>query len=338
MMAAAARRLSLIVPAYQEAHGLLASLRHIRASVGETGLPYELIVVDDGSTDGTWEQLQRARSEMPELVTLRLSRNFGKEAAIAAGLDVSQGDGCLVLDADLQHPPALIPQMVRLWLDGGWQVVEAVKISRGKESAAHRFATRTFYGVAEWLTGHPLQDASDFKLLDRQVVDAWRRLGERATFFRGLVTWLGFRRTQVTFEVPARAHGQSHWSYTQLAALAVRAITSFSALPLQLVTVLGVVMLLLSLTMGFQALRLWYLGSASPGFTTVILLQLLIGGFLMVSMGVIGTYIAHIYEEVKGRPRYIVSEMSERAPLHSEARWLRPEVAPLSGRDTPDAG
>ena len=301
--------LSLIVPAYQEVAAIRGTLRELRSRAQEAGIPFEIIVVDDGSTDGTWEALTAARTEVPELQALRLSRNFGKEGAIAAGLDVARGDACIVLDADLQHPPALIPQMVRLWREGQWDVVEAVKKDRGRESWSHRFATRTFYRIAGWLTGHELQDASDFKLLDRRVVDEWRRLGERVTFFRGLVSWLGFRRTQIPFEVPPRKGGESRWSLRALTRLAVHAVTSFSALPLQIVTVLGFVTLLVAAGIGVQALRLWYTGEALPGFTTVILLQLMIGGFLMMSLGIIGTYIARIYDEVKGRPRYVVREV-----------------------------
>jgi glycosyltransferase involved in cell wall biosynthesis len=213
-----------------------------------------------------------------------------------------------VMDADLQHPPSLLPQMVQRWREGGWDVVEAVKSHRGRESAVHRVVARTFYRAASWLTGYDLQDASDFKLIDRRVLNEWRRLGERATFFRGLVAWLGFTRTQIAFEVPPRQAGESRWSFSALGGLAVHAVTSFSALPLQLVTVLGVVMLLVAVVIGAQAVRLWLQGLALPGFTTVILLQLIIGGFLMISLGVIGTYIARIYEEVKGRPRYVVRE------------------------------
>jgi polyisoprenyl-phosphate glycosyltransferase len=302
------RRLSLVVPAYQEVDAVAGTIRELRRHAGETNLPFEIIVVDDGSTDGTWEAITRARAEVPELQALRLSRNFGKEGAIAAGLDAATGDACIVLDADLQHPPALIPQMVRLWRDEGWDVVEAVKSSRGQESMSHRLVTRAFYHVASWLTGHELQDASDFKLLDRRVVDEWRRLGERATFFRGLVSWLGFRTTQIQFDVPPRAGGGSRWSLGGLTRLAIHAVTSFSALPLQLVTALGIVTLMVAAAIGVQAVRLWYNGSALPGFTTVILLQLMIGGFLMMSLGIIGTYIARIYDEVKGRPRYVVRD------------------------------
>jgi glycosyltransferase involved in cell wall biosynthesis len=309
--------ISLIVPAYQEERLIASSLREIRSRALESGEPFEIVVVDDGSSDGTWSAIEKARKDVPEMMAVRLSRNFGKEGAIAAGLDVATGDACIVLDADLQHPPALIPQMVRLWRQEGWDVVEAVKADRGTESWSHRLVTRTFYRIAGWVTGYELQDASDYKLLDRRVVDEWRRLGERVTFFRGLVSWLGFRRTQIRFEVPPREGGGSRWSLRGLARLALHAVTSFSALPLQIVTVLGFVTLLVAAAIGIQALRLWYTGAALPGFTTVILLQLMIGGFLMMSLGIIGTYIARIYDEVKGRPRYVVRDVVGRDALRS---------------------
>ncbi len=305
--------LSIIIPACNEAEGLAGGLAAICHAASQTGLPFEVIVVDDGSTDDTWGAIAAARRERPEIVGVRLSRNFGKEGAIAAGLDRANGDACIVMDADLQHPPALIPEMVRRWRDGEWDVVEAVKSNRGQESFAHRVVARTFYRAAAWLTGYDLQDASDFKLLDRRVLVEWRRFGERATFFRGLVAWLGFRRTQVPFDVPPRASGRSRWSLAALSALAVQAVTSFSALPLQLVTMLGLLMLLVAVVLGAQAIRLWLEGLALPGFTTVILLQLIIGGVLMLSLGIIGTYIARIYDEVKARPRYVVRDEHPRS-------------------------
>lgn len=300
--------LSIIVPAFQEAAGLRTGLGAIHAAARQTHIAFEIIVVDDGSTDDTWAAIAAARREMPEIAGVRLSRNFGKEGAIAAGLDRAKGDACIVMDADLQHPPALIPEMVRRWREEEWDVVEAVKSHRGHESVAHRVVARIFYRAAAWLTGYDLQDASDFKLLDRRVLAEWRRLGERATFFRGLVAWLGFRRTQVPFDVPPRTSGRSRWSLTALSGLAVHAVTSFSALPLQLVTMLGLVMLLVAVVLGVQAIRLWLEGLALPGFTTVILLQLIIGGVLMLSLGIIGTYIARIYDEVKARPRYVIRD------------------------------
>jgi polyisoprenyl-phosphate glycosyltransferase len=306
------RDLALIVPAYNEARGLDAALREIHTQARLTLLPFTIVVVDDGSTDDTWDVLGRLTGQWAEIHAVRLSRNFGKEGAIAAGLDVSHAHATIILDADLQHPPRLIPEMVRLWQEEGWDVVEAMKSHRGRESWLQRVAARTFYRVARALTGHDLQDASDFKLLDRRVVDAWRRFGERATFFRGLVAWLGFRRTRIFFDVPPRTGGRSRWSLAALVSLAVHAVTSFSALPLQLVSVLGLVTLLLAAGVGVQAMRLWWAGLALPGFTTVILLQLIVGGFLMISLGIIGTYVARIYDEVKARPRYVVREVTRR--------------------------
>jgi glycosyltransferase involved in cell wall biosynthesis len=303
-------RLSLIVPAFNEEEGLGQALRQIHASAQAAGLPYELIVVDDGSTDGTWSALARLCAEMRELQAVRFSRNFGKEAAIAAGIERADGDAAIIMDADLQHPPELIPEMVRLWRDEGWDVIEAVKRHRGREWWIHRLMARSFYSAARILTGHNLQDASDYKLLDRRVLDAWRRFGERATFFRGLVSWLGFHRTQIFFNVPERLQGGSRWSFGGLTGLAIHALTSFSAVPLQVVTALGVVTLLLAVGVGIQALRLWYEGLALPGFTTVILLQLTTSGFLMLSLGIIGTYVARIYDEVKARPRYIIRDIA----------------------------
>lgn len=304
-----AARLSIVVPAYQEAEGIAASLATIREAAIRTGLAFDLIVVDDGSSDGTWDALVGASAHIPELSALRLSRNFGKEGALAAGLDVADGDACIVLDADLQHPPDLLPEMVRLWREEGWDVVEAVKDDRGRESWLHRVMARTFYQTAAWMTGHDLQDASDYKLLDRRVLAEWRRLGERGTFFRGLVSWLGFSRTAVRFSVPPRQTGRTSWSFARLADLAVHAVTSFSALPLQVVTIFGCVMLVIAVGVGAQALRLWFTGRALPGFTTVILLQLIVGGLLMVSLGIIGSYIARIYDEVKARPRYVLRDV-----------------------------
>jgi glycosyltransferase involved in cell wall biosynthesis len=301
-------RLSIVIPALNEESGIAGALRQIRAHALETGLSFQLIVVDDGSTDATWRVLQELQAEIGELHAVRFSRNFGKEAAIAAGLHLAQGDGVIVMDADLQHPPDLIPTMVRLWQTDSWDVIEGVKAHRGRERFIHTMITRVFCAGARLLTGYNLQNASDYKLLDRRVVAAWRTFGERATFFRGLVSWLGFQRTQVPFHVQSRVQGRSRWSFGSLIALAIRAVTSFSAVPLQVITGLGIVTLLLAVVVGIQAVRLWYEGRALPGFTTVVLLQLMLSGFLMLSLGIIGTYLARIYDEVKARPRYVISE------------------------------
>ena len=268
----------------------------------------EMIVIDDGSTDSTWPALEKLAGQMPELKALRFSRNFGKEAAICAGLAYSSGQACIVIDSDLQHPPELIPEMVRLWRQEHWEIVEGIKKTRGSESLINRIGARFFYRTLSGLSGYNLYGSSDFKLLDRKVIDAWLDLRERNTFFRGMVSWLGYRRNQITFSVPRRRLTQSRWSFLGLFRLAVIAITAFSSLPLQAVTILGGLFLLCAMLFSGYALVMYFIGLAFPGFTTVIILELLIGGVLMISLGIIGTYIAQIYQEVKYRPRYVVAE------------------------------
>ena len=280
----------------------------------------EMIAIDDGSTDSTWQALEKVAEQMPELKALRFSRNFGKEAAICAGLAYSSGQACIVIDSDLQHPPELIPEMVRLWRQEHWEIVEGIKKTRGSESLINRIGARFFYRTLSGLSGYNLYGSSDFKLLDRKVIDAWLDMRERNTFFRGMISWLGYRRNQVTFSVPRRRLTQSRWSFLGLFRLAVIAITAFSSLPLQAVTILGGLFLLGAITFSIYALVMYFLGLAFPGFTTVIVLELLIGGVLMISLGIIGTYIAQIYQEVKYRPRYVVAETLS---SHRDEKLLR---------------
>lgn len=302
-------RLSVVVPVYGEAAGIRAFVAELTAVLDGLGSPYEVIVVDDGSSDGTWGVLEELAVSNARLRALRLSRNFGKEAALSAGLNVAQGEAVVVMDGDLQHPPSLIPKMVRLWSEAGVEVVEAVKERRGSESVWSRWRAGIFYGLLDRLSGYDLRGASDFKLMDRRVVEAWRRMGERALFFRGMIAWLGFRHAQVQFTVLVRQSGASKWSLVTLVRLATNAVTSFSSFPLQLVTLAGGVFLVFSVVLGVQTLYQKFSGHAVDGFTTVILLLLIVGSLLMLSLGIIGSYIARIYEEVKGRPRYVVADV-----------------------------
>ena len=307
--------LSVVIPVHNEADQIAQNLALIHGEASKTGLPLEIVVIDDGSTDGTWQALTTIGREMPRLNALRLSRNFGKESAICAGLAQSRGQACIVIDSDLQHPPDVIPEMVRLWKDEHWDIVEGVKKTRGAEPFVNRLGARFFYRTLSGLSGYDLYGSSDFKLLDRKVIDAWLDMRERNTFFRGMVSWLGFRRTQLTFAVPKRRLTQSRWSFFGLLRLAVIGITAFSSLPLQVVTLLGGMFLLCAILFSVYALVMYFTGLALAGFTTVIILELLIGGVLMISLGIIGTYIAQIYQEVKYRPRYVVAE---RLGSHSE--------------------
>lgn len=276
--------------------------------LSELPVDFELLVVDDGSRDDTWSVLSTLVAAHPELTALRLTRNFGKESALAAGLERARGDAVIVMDGDLQHPPELIPQMVEAWRDRGAEVVEAVKIDRGRESGINRWGARLFYALSDWLTGMELDQTTDYKLLDRRVVDHWRELGEHHLFFRGMVAWLGFERVAVPFAVPERPHGSSDFSVTGRLRLAITALTAFSAFPLRLLGLGGFVFLLLSALLGFQTLVRWLSGDALSGFTTVILLLLVVGSAIMIGLGVIGEYVARIYDEVKARPRFIVAE------------------------------
>jgi dolichol-phosphate mannosyltransferase len=197
--------------------------------------------------------------------------------------------------------------MIAIWQNGNADVVEGVKSSRGKESFSTKLNALLFYKIFSKASGYELKNASDFKLLDKQVVDEWKKLGEHDTFFRALSAWLGFRRKTFEFDVPPRKTGESKWSVIHLAKLSINAITSFSALPLYMITLMGFASLFFSFIIGIQTIVKWAMGTAATGFTTVILLLLLIGGLIMISLGLIGIYIARIYTEVKGRPRYIIS-------------------------------
>lgn len=268
---------------------------------------YTLLFVDDGSTDDSWELLTKAAQQNSKISALRLSRNYGKEAALCAGLEQAEGDAVIILDSDLQHPPELIPEMIKLWQQG-YDVVEGVKQSRGKESLFSKLSAKLFYGLYKKFSGNSLDNASDFKLLDRKVVLAWRQFKERDTFFRGLSAWMGFKRIVIPFVVQDREGGKSKWSFRKLLHLSISAITGFSAKPLLIVPLLTFILLVFCLILAVQTLINWCLGHAVEGFTTVILLVLLIGSAIMISLSIIALYIANIFNEIKGRPRYLISE------------------------------
>jgi glycosyltransferase involved in cell wall biosynthesis len=304
----AAPTLSVVLPCLNEGTHLARSLASIGQVLDGLGVTYELVVVDDGSTDDTWAVLRAFAAEHPRLHALRLSRRFGKELALTAGLERARGAAVLVMDADLQHPPELIPDMIRAWRDEGFEVVEARKGRRGDEPVLARLGARLFYPLFRRLAGIDLAGASDFKLLDRKVLDAWARMGERNVFFRGMSAWLGFRRKELAFEVAPRAGGRSGWSLWRLLRLAVHGITAYSTAPLHVITAMGFVFLAFAGVLGVQTLYNKLYGHAETGFTTVIVLVLIVGSMIMMGLGVIGLYVSRIYEEVKGRPRTVVAE------------------------------
>ena len=298
--------LSIVIPAYNEEKMILKTTEVVSGIMEREKIPFELVFVNDGSKDQTWEMIEKAAEKNSHVTGIRFSRNFGKESALFAGLANAEGDCIAVMDCDLQHPPETLVEMYRLW-EQGYEVIEGVKRSRGKESILHRASAGMFYKIMSKAVQIDMSRASDFKLMDRKALEALLSMPERNAFFRALSSWVGYRTTSVEFDVQERTEGESKWSTWSLIKYAVRNIVGFSSAPLQMITVAGVLTLLLAVVLGIQSLVKYFCGHALEGFTTVILLLLIIGSLIMLSLGVIGIYIAKIYEEVKGRPRYFIA-------------------------------
>ena len=303
--------LSVILPSYNEEKMIAKATERMAEILQPEKIDYELLFIDDGSRDGTWAQINEAAGKDSHVVGVHFSRNFGKEAAMFAGLEQARGDCCVVIDCDLQHPPEKIVEMYRLW-EQGYEVVEGIKEDRGEESGLHKFAANSFYGLISKATGMDMSSSSDFKLLDRKVVDTLNSLPERNVFFRALSFWVGYKKTSVSYCVQERTEGVSKWSTKSLIKYALTNISSFSSAPLHIVTVLGFIMLAVAFVLGIIALVQKISGVALGGFTTVILLLLFSASVIMISLGIIGYYIARIYDEIKGRPRYIISRICGR--------------------------
>lgn len=298
--------LSVILPSYNEAQMIEKAAAVIGLTLSDASIPYEIIFVDDGSSDDTWKAIASVCKHNERVRGVHFSRNFGKEAAIMAGLTESIGDCCVVMDCDLQHPPEKILEMYWLWQQG-YEVIEGQKRSRGTESTFHAWAVRGFYALISAATGFDMSSASDFKLLDRKAVDVLINMHERNAFFRALSSWIGFKTASVLFDVQERETGVSKWSTKSLIKYAIRNISSFSSAPMQIVTILGAVMFVISCVFGCIALVQKFTGQALEGFTTVILILLFSSSIIMISLGIIGYYIARMYDEIKGRPRYIIA-------------------------------
>lgn len=299
--------LSIVIPAFNEEDNITNTAQTVLSIADEANIPCEIVFVSDGSKDRTFEKIEQAAKEDNRVRGVEFSRNFGKEAAMLAGLATGTGDCFVVMDCDLQHPPQTIVEMYRLWEDG-YEIVEGVKSSRGKESFLYKKFSGLFYGILTKLTGFDMQNTSDFKLIDRKVANVLLRMPERKTFFRALTFWTGFKSCQVEYDVAERTAGVTKWSTRSLIRYAVTNIISFSSSPLNLVTYIGVIALIVSFILGIQTLVRWICGNAIAGFTTVILLLLIIGGCILIGLGLIGQYISAIYEEIKQRPRYIINK------------------------------
>ena len=301
-------RLSVVLPAYNEEQMLAKTCRTLKKILDLAEINYELVIVDDGSRDQTWKIIEETAEKDRNVTGVHFSRNFGKEAAIVAGLAQASGNAVAVMDCDLQHPPEVLVKMYRLW-EQGYEVVEGIKKSRGTETVFHRKSAGFFYRIMSRATGFNMENASDFKLLDRKAVESVLSMPERSMFFRATSSWVGFKSTSVLFEVQEREAGESKWSTGSLIRYAFRNIVAFTTLPLQFVTIGAGGCFICSLLLLIYSLVRYFTGHAVEGYTTLLIVMLFIGSAVMMSLGIIGYYIARIYEEVKRRPRYIVSRI-----------------------------
>jgi len=319
----AEKSLSAIVPLFNEQELVELTLQVLVDQLEASGHPFEIICVDDGSSDGTLGQLYRRADSDTRMRIVALSRNFGKEAAMAAGLEVAEGDAVLFLDADLQHPPELIPQMLELWRSG-YDIVNGVKEQRAREPFVYRLLANLFNRLMGSAADSDFRGASDFKLLDRQVADVLRQLPETRRFFRGLVAWSGFRSVRLPYAVKERAAGKTKWSSLGLLRYSIRNLLAFSEMPLRAVAAAGFCTLIFSALLAAWQLYRFVTGWTLSGFTTVILLQLFLGGLLLTGVGIVAVYLAEMYAEVKQRPLYVIrrpreSEMVQREPTEPSA-------------------
>jgi len=315
---AAAKGLSIVVPVYNEAAGL--ALLHERLSglagtlKSRYGLPCEVIYIDDGSKDDTLAIARGLKADGLDVQVVSLSRNFGKEAALMAGLDHARRGAVLFMDGDGQHPPSLVEKLVSHWIDDGYDVVYTAKANRDNESFLRRKAVHGFYALINWGAKQKIpEDAGDFRLLSPRAAKALRQLPERNRFFKGLSNWIGFRQIRVDYEPAARAHGVTTFSAGRLIGLSIEGLTSFSVAPLRFASLLGVLLAFTAFIFGLTILwEVLTTGKQVPGYPSLMIGLMTIGGVQLIMIGIVGEYIGKILSELKGRPIYFVAEHSEK--------------------------
>ncbi len=304
--------ISIVIPVFNERANLRPLVARLAPALTRAGVSFEAIFVDDGSHDDSLEELRALCAEEPRFRALSFSRNFGKEVAIAAGLDDARGRAVVIMDSDLQHPPEVIPQFIERWREG-YKNVFGQRADRATDPKMRSFLTEIFYRLLEKFGDVSLPPgAGDFRLLDRQAVDALLSMRERARFNKGLYAWIGFKSVGVPFEVDARASGESKFNFTRLVRFALDGLMSFSSIPLKVWTYVGLVISCLALGMAvyFWA-RTMLFGVDTPGFPTLVVSIAFFSGVQLISLGVLGEYVARIFNEVKGRPLYLVAERVE---------------------------
>ncbi len=296
---------SIVVPVKNEEENIAAFCDAVKKVLGSEA--YELVFVDDGSTDGSWDKIRALADRDKHVKGVSFSRNFGKEAALMAGLSFASGDCVVTIDGDMQHPVEKIPEFIEQWRRGA-KVVEGIKLERGKEGAAHRMLAHLFYRILGRSVGRDVDNTSDYKLIDREIADIILKMPEQHMFYRAITSWVGFKTASVSYEVGERRSGKSKWPAGKLIGYAFNNIAVFTSAPLQVITGFGIAFFLLAVVIGAISMIRWLSGNAMEGFTTVILLQLISGSIIMFALGLIGYYLGKIYEEMKKRPRYIISE------------------------------
>ncbi len=315
---AAAQGMSIVVPVYNEATGL--ALLHGRLiALAKTlrqryGLACEVVYVDDGSTDATLAIARSLEADALDVQVVSLSRNFGKEAALMAGLDHARRGAVMFMDGDGQHPPDLVEQLVGHWIDGGYDVVYTAKAHRDNESFPRRLAVHGFYALINWGARQKIpEDAGDFRLLSPRAVAALRQLPERNRFFKGLASWIGFRQIRIDYEPAPRAHGITTFSAGRLIGLSIEGLTSFSVAPLRFASLLGVALATVAFLFGLSILwETWTTGKSVPGYPSLVVGLMTIGGVQLIMIGIVGEYIGKILSEMKARPIYFVAEHSDK--------------------------
>lgn len=302
--------ISVVVPVYNEQENLDYLFQRLLGVLQSLGLIYEIICINDGSRDDTLKGLVDYHHRYPEIKIVNLSRNFGKEIALSAGLDYTQGKVVVIIDADLQDPPELIGELLGKWREG-YDVVYATRRSRAGETWLKRFTAFGFYRVLNLLSEVAIPDnTGDFRLLDRRVVEALRQLPERNRFMKGLFSWVGYKQTAVMFDRPPRHRGSSSWNYWKLWNFALEGLTSFSFMPLKIWSYVGLAIAIPAVFYAtYLILRTLIFGIDVPGYASLMVAVLLFGGIQLVTLGVIGEYLGRIYQEVKGRPLYFVRDI-----------------------------
>lgn len=306
------KKISILIPCYNEEKSLpLLYPELVKLMEGQPAYEWELMFVNDGSVDGTLELLRRLREQDARVNYVDLSRNFGKEKAMLAGFDYVTGDCMVIIDADLQDPPALIPEMISWW-EQGYDDVYARRKSRGRESWLRKRLSLVFYKMLQSSSRYDvLPNVGDFRLLDRRCINALKRMRESERYTKGMFSWIGFKKKEVVFDRGDRVAGNSSWNFKQLFSLAVDGITSFSSVPLRISTLVGfIVSMLAFIYMIYMFIKALIWGDPVQGYPSLVILLLFLGGIQLLSLGIIGEYIGRIYNETKNRPDYLVREFN----------------------------